>query len=32
VKRIVSAHGGFVSVRSRVGVGSQFHIILPAVI
>jgi len=30
VKRIVSAHGGLVSVRSRLGVGSEFHITLPA--
>src|SRR5262249_22599539 len=30
VKRIVSAHGGLVSVRSRIGVGSEFHITLPA--
>ena len=31
VKRIVSAHGGVVSVRSKVGVGSEFLISLPAV-
>jgi len=30
VKRIVSAHAGLVSVRSRLGVGSEFHITLPA--
>ncbi|MCI0604140.1 sigma 54-interacting transcriptional regulator [bacterium] len=32
VKRIVSAHGGLVFVRSKLGVGSEFHIALPAMI
>ena len=30
VKRIVSAHGGNVSVVSKLGVGSEFLIRLPA--
>jgi len=30
VKRIVSAHAGIVSVRSRLGVGSEFQISLPS--
>ena len=30
VKRIVSAHGGVVSVRSKLGVGSEFILTLPA--
>ena len=30
VKRIAEAHGGSVLVRSRVGVGSTFHLLLPA--
>jgi PAS domain S-box-containing protein len=29
VKRIVAAHGGFLVVRSRVGVGSEFYFTLP---
>ncbi len=31
VKRIVTAHGGTVTVRSRVGEGSTFRIALPAI-
>jgi signal transduction histidine kinase len=30
VKRIVTAHRGFLAVRSRVGVGSEFYFTLPA--
>ena len=30
VKRVVEAHGGCVRVRSRVGVGTTFHVLLPA--
>jgi PAS domain S-box-containing protein len=30
VKRIVTAHGGFLVVRSRVGVGSEFYFTVPA--
>ncbi|MDB4908194.1 MAG: putative Histidine kinase [Gemmatimonadetes bacterium] len=30
VKRIAEAHGGSVLVRSRVGVGTTFHLLLPA--
>lgn len=30
VKRIAEAHGGSVRVRSRVGVGTTFHLLLPA--
>lgn len=29
VKSIIAAHGGNVSVRSQVGVGSQFSVVLP---
>lgn len=29
VKRIAEAHGGSVHVRSRVGVGTTFHLLLP---
>ena len=29
VKRIAEAHGGCVRVRSRVGVGTTFHLVLP---
>ena len=29
VKRIAEAHGGTVRVRSRVGVGTTFHLVLP---
>lgn len=29
VKRIAEAHGGSVRVRSRVGVGTTFHLLLP---
>lgn len=29
VKRIIAAHGGNVSVRSKVGVGSTFAVVLP---
>jgi signal transduction histidine kinase len=32
VKRIISAHGGTVSVRSSLGVGSEFQIMLPAAV
>jgi signal transduction histidine kinase/ligand-binding sensor domain-containing protein len=30
VKRVAAAHGGSVSVRSQVGVGSSFTVLLPA--
>jgi signal transduction histidine kinase len=29
VKRIAEAHGGSVRVRSRLGVGTTFHLVLP---
>lgn len=32
VKRVVAAHGGSVSVRSQVGVGSSFTVLLPAIV
>ncbi len=31
VKRVAAAHGGSVSVRSQVGVGSSFTVLLPAI-